>query len=173
MEEKVTYYLLFKKFACKVIGDNPLMGKPYIFSDGEWFIDKSHQVMDCLWGYEPGEQLGYRTFNTDVMECIEEIDEQTAFRIITIDTIKLLIEKWRKEWEEDKEHWDDARPLKFKEVGVHFTINGCFASIYPGDIYSYSYYDQAFFVTHKDDVEKDLERYGATDIDFSGTMIEE
>ncbi len=162
------YYLLWKR----VVGRSDAEGF-YLFENGQWHPDEYHVIMDHLYGYDPfePENSPYRMFNDSVMEEIEEITPEQADRLLGDQLYEYLTGEWRVKFKKAKEEWFRRFIGPDIPASTSYDFNGKRYRIEPKDIGLTNHlYDQAFMLSIQNEIEEDLEKYGATEISSRGLM---
>lgn len=173
MEEKKTvFYLIHDRIVAKREKDGDY-DRDYILKAGRWVEDSSHLIRDHLVGYDPSEpeDSPYRFGSTSVLMEMDEIPVNQAIPIINQQILDALKNKWKDEFATKKEEWDKNPGWPAKLVETKFTLNGEKYSLFPVDFdLTYDCWDQGFMETIQPDIEKDLKRYGATEIYHLGFL---
>ena len=95
----------------------------------------------------------------------EDITEEEAMKLVADQTVKFLLEKWKKELVPKKKEWDKKPGWPAKLVETTFVLNGKEYSIKAPDLgLTDDCWDQGFMETIQGDMKKDLEELGAEDI---------
>ena len=95
----------------------------------------------------------------------EDITEEEAMKLVADQTVKFLLEKWKKELVPKKEEWDKKPGWPAKLVETTFVLNGKEYSIKAPDLgLTDDCWDQGFMETIQGDMKKDLEELGAENI---------
>ncbi len=165
---KETYYLIYER----------LVGKAneqvyYLFQNGYWVPDKGHVILDHLYGYDPYEPEGspYAMYNSSVMDEMEEIERDQAVRICGRQLYDYLIKKWKDDFHEAKLEWDKKPLWPAKCVGTSYEYEGYSYGIEPTDLgLTMDPYDQGFMELIQEDIENDLKKHGADNIQSGGLL---
>ena len=172
MEKEITYYLICDKQIGKREGDMK-EHSDFLLEGGKWVPDEDSVIMDRLVGFDPTEPEGspFRTVSSDMLEEIKEIDPEEAVKLINKQILDTLRERWKNGFKEQREKWGEEVMWPAKMVGTVFELNGIKYVISSEDLgLSHNGWDQGFMEYVQDDIGRDLEEFGATNIKHEGMI---
>ncbi len=171
-EKKVVYYLLWERVVAKREKRKESYND-YLFKNARWVKDEENIIMNHLVGFDASEpeDSPYRYGSTSVLMEMDEISEKDAIFIMNRQILSFLKETWKSRFLKEKEEWDKTPGWPAKFVNTTFKLNGIQYTISTADLgLSLETRDQGFMESIQNDIEKDLEKYGASDIYSSGFL---
>lgn len=160
MPENVQYYLFENDLLVKKES-----GNYYLFNEGEWVIDDQLFALKSRMQEECPENSCSPDENT-VADSLVEITEEEALEHAGQKLFDFLTTKWKMKFRERKIEWIKEHPGFYsKYVTTQYRYGNRKYVIYPMHIgLRNSGDDEAFMETVQGEMERDLRKYGATDI---------
>ena len=165
-ERDVIYFRIWRRVIAKRV-KNGEHYEDYLFKTGMWIRDEENIIENHLMEFESFEpkESPDQINNSDHLIKMVEISKEEAISIMNEEILNILKNDWKNRFKKKKEEWDKDPGWLSKLVSTDFKLNGKWYTIMPEDIgLTSDGWDQGFMETIQGEIEKDLEKYGATKV---------